>query len=187
MGRRPLPHVVYALSVATLGGLVLAGCVSGTPGNASPATTSGAATTHRAATDEWWRTANVCGLLARTAAAQLGFANPGQVDINSDAQKSCDWDDNHSGENAGVVLTSQRYDDLAQEDGQLSDITINGRPGKQEAGSGGDRTCDLTLKATKGSRVLIITALTTGTTDQACQLAQGVARAIEPELPRLAP
>jgi len=187
MHRNRPPHILHSFGVTMLTGLALAGCTSATTGNASPASDDVGApptTAGRVVSDDWWKSANVCGLLDQAAASHLGFPNPGRPDINSAAQNSCDWDSGN-GQNAGIVLTGQRYNDLSANGGQLSNVSINGRPGEQDAGSGGNGSCDLALQATDGSRALIIATVIPGTADQACQLAQGVAHAIEPKLPRL--
>jgi hypothetical protein len=68
--------------------------------------------------------------------------------------------------------------------GQLSDVTIAGRPAKQDAQAGGsDHACGLAIQATSGSDALISVFTLNETAAQACALAQNVGTAIAPKLP----
>jgi hypothetical protein len=100
--------------------------------------------------------------------------------IHSDTQNSCQWD---SSGHVQVALTSDPYDSLVANGGQISDLTFSGRPAVQSAGAGGPGACDVSLEATSGSRALIAATTDSNLTDQACTLAQGVAKAISPKLP----
>jgi hypothetical protein len=176
---------VLAVAVVTLG---LAGCTTTNQGvptptsGSNPGNGSGSASnTPQSAPDDWWHTVNACGLLDQTTAKQLGYPQPGQTQDGRSAD--CAWTA-ADGSTIGITLDSQHYDAISADMGQLSDITIAGRPAKQDAQAGGStHACGLAIQATSGSDALISVFTLNATVEQACALAQNVGNAIAPKLP----
>jgi hypothetical protein len=181
---------ISALSVlvAAVAALGLTGCT--TSNNGFPTPTSGsdpghdsgsASSTPQAAPDDWWHNVNSCNLLDQATAAGLGYPQPGEV--QGGQSYNCRWTA-PDGSVIGVVLEGQSYDSLQANMGQLSDLTIAGRPAKQDLQAGGDpHGCDMALQATNGSNAFIAVNTLSTTATQACQVAQTVAAAIAPKLP----
>lgn len=175
--------IVSAL-VATVVGLGVVGCSTTNPG--SPTPTSGGdsgnpSSTAHAVSDDWWKSVNACTLLDQATATQLGYPQPGQ--IQDGRPSDCGWTAG-DGSTVGVTLNSQQYDTISADMGQLSDVTIAGRPAKQDAQAGGStHACGLAIQATSGSDVLISVFTLNETVAQACTLAQNVGAAIAPKLP----
>lgn len=177
---------VLVAAVAVLG--LAAGCTTTNPG--SPAPTSGsdpgdgsgsASSTAQAVPDDWWHNANACNLLDQATATQLGYPQPGQT--QGGETYNCQWTAS-DGSVIGIVLQGQSYDSLQVDNGQLSSLTIAGRPAKQDAQPGGDpHGCEIGLLATTGSNAFIDVDTLNTTATQACQTAQAVANAIAPKLP----
>lgn len=176
---------VLVVAVAALG---LAGCTTShdgiprpTPGSDPGNGTSGVPSTTQAVPDDWWHNANACNLLDQATATELGYPQPGQ--IQGSETYNCQWTAS-DGSVIGIVLEGQSYDSLQVNMGQLSDLTIAGRPAKQDAQPGGDpHGCEVALQATKGSNAFIDVDTLSTTAAQACQTAQAVAAAIAPKLP----
>lgn len=175
---------VLVASVAVLG---LAACSTGNSGIPTPASSNpgggsaSASSTTQAVSDDWWHNVNACNLLDQATATGLGYPQPGQ--IQGGESYNCRWTAS-DGSVFGIVLESQPYDSLQANMGQLSDLTIAGRPAKQDAQAGGDvHSCDLTIEATKGSEAFIDVSTLSSTVAQACQIAQSVGTAIAPKLP----
>jgi hypothetical protein len=111
----------------------------------------------------------------------LGYPEPGQ--IQGGLSFDCVWTAS-DGSVISIVLESQPYDSLQANMGQLSDLTIGGRPAKQDLQAGGDQhACDITIPATAGSDAFIDVSTLSTTAAQACQIAQTMATAIAPKLP----
>jgi hypothetical protein len=117
-----------------------------------------------------------------TTLAQLGFTSPGSVAISDSLQNRCDWSQQNA--TMGVALQTQAYHTLLALGGQLSDLTIAGRPAEQDDLSSAS-TCSVAVEATKGSRALIIVVTLDNTSNRACSIAKTVAQAIAPKLPSL--
>jgi hypothetical protein len=117
-----------------------------------------------------------------TTLTQLGFTSPGSVAANNSVQNRCDW--NQQNATLGVELATQPYHTLLALGGQLSDLTIAGRPAEQDYVSSANN-CGVAVEATKGSRALIIAVTLDNTSDRACTIAKTVAQAIAPKLPSL--
>ncbi|WP_143760959.1 hypothetical protein [Actinosynnema mirum] len=66
--------------------------------------------------------------------------------------------------------------------GVVSDIDVNGRPGKLVEKALTKFDCAVVLELTKTSRVDIFTSASV--TNDSCAVAQQIAKAIEPDLPR---
>jgi hypothetical protein len=131
--------------------------------------------------DDWWHNVNACDLLDQATATGLGYPQPGQ--LQGGEPYDCRWTAS-DGSVFGIVLESQPYGSLSANMGQLSDLTIAGRPAKQDAQAGGDpHGCDIALQATSGSDAFIEVSTLSSTVAQACQIAQTVAAAIAPKLP----
>jgi hypothetical protein len=175
--------IALAAAVAAVG---LAGCTTTNPG--SPTDTSGASATDpstssrsQTVSDDWWKTANACNLLDQATATGLGYPQPGEI---QDGQSyNCAWTA-ADGSTFGIVLEGQPYESLPANMGQLSDVTIAGRPAKQDAqNGGGQHSCSLAIRATKGSDVFIDVDTLNTTVAQACTIATTVGTAIAPKLP----
>jgi hypothetical protein len=177
---------VLVVAVAALG---LAGCTNNNPGLPTPTSdsgpgggASGTSATTPAASDNWWHSVNACHLLDQATATGLGYPQPGQ--LQGGLSNDCRWTAS-DGSVIDIVLGSQRYDSLSANMGQLSDLTIAGRPAKQDLQAGGDpHGCDITIQATAGSDAYIPVSTLSSTAAEACQIAQTVATAIAPKLPR---
>jgi hypothetical protein len=131
--------------------------------------------------DDWWHNANACHLLDQATATELGYPQPGQ--IQDGESYNCVWTAS-DGSVIGIVLEGQSYTSLQANMGQLSDLTIAGRPAKQDLQAGGDpHGCGIALQATNESNALITVNTLSTTAAQACQIAQTVATAVAPQLP----
>jgi hypothetical protein len=175
---------VLVVAVAALG---LVGCTTTNHGvptptsGSDPGVSGSSPATSQAVSDDWWHNVNACNLLDQAVATGLGYPQPGQV--QGGESYNCQWTAS-DGSVIGVVLESQPYDSLQANMGQLSDLTIAGRPAKQDLQAGGDQHgCDITVQATAGSDAYIPVSTLSSTAAQACQIAQAVATAIAPKLP----
>jgi hypothetical protein len=173
---------VLVVAVAALG---LAGCTTSNNGLPTPTSGSGpgssSGATSQAVPDDWWHNANACNLLDQATATELGYPQPGQ--IQDGESYNCVWTAS-DGSVIGIVLESQSYTSLQANMGQLSDLTIAGRPAKQDLQAGGDpHGCGIALQATNESNALITVNTLSTTAAQACQIAQTVATAVAPKLP----
>jgi outer membrane PBP1 activator LpoA protein len=178
---------ISALSVlvAAVAALVLAGCTTSNPGLPTPTSGSdpgsSSPATSQAVSDDWWHDTNACNLLDQATATGLGYPQAGQV--QGGQSYNCRWTAS-DGSVIGILLESQSYDSLQANMGQLSDLTIAGRPAKQDLQAGGDpHSCDITVQATAGSDAFIDVSTLNTTAAQACQIARTVATAIAPKLP----
>lgn len=176
---------VLVVAVAALG---LAGCTTSHDGIPTPTSgsnpgdgSSSVSTTNPAVSDDWWHNVNACHLLDQATATELGYPQPGQ--LQGGLSNDCRWTAS-DGSVIGIVLEGQSYDSLQANMGQLSDLTIAGRPAKQDLQAGGDpHGCGIALQATNGSNALITVNTLSTTAAQACQIAQTMATAIAPKLP----
>jgi hypothetical protein len=174
---------VVGAAVAVLG---LASCSATNPGIPTPTSSgngsdSAANTTTPAVSADWWKAVNACTLLDQATATQWGYPQPGQ--IQDGEAFNCMWTA-PNGSVLGITLEGQSYDSLPANMGQLSDLTIAGRPAKQDAQAGGDpHGCDIAVQATAGSDAFIGVNTLNSTVAQACQIAQGIATAVAPKLP----
>jgi hypothetical protein len=176
---------VLVVAVAALG---LAGCTTSHDGIPTPTSGSdpddssgSASTTTPAVSDDWWHDVNACHLLDQATATELGYPQPGQ--LQGGLSNDCRWTAS-DGSVIGIVLEGQSYDSLQANMGQLSDLTIAGRPAKQDLQAGGDpHGCGIALQATNESNALITVNTLSTTAAQACQIAQTMATAIAPKLP----
>lgn len=182
---RMLP-VLSATALVTLG-VALAGCTTDHDGTPTATTTTDSGSTSapssgsQTASDDWWKTANACNLLDQTTASGLGYPQPGQ--IQDGHPSNCAWTAS-DGSTFVISLQGQPYDSLSPTLGQLSDVTIAGRPAKQATpDKTGVRSCSLAIEATKGSDAFIDVDTISATTEQACALATTVGTAIAPKLP----
>ena len=180
------PSLTLIAAATALAAFVLAGCTTTSSGNPTGTTNSSAtdpATSSQSQTvsDDWWKTANACGLLDQATATRLGYPQPGEI---QDGQSyNCAWTA-ADGSTFGIVLEGQPYESLPANMGQLSDVTIGGRPAKQDAqNGGGQHSCALAIQATKGSDVFIDVDTLDSTVTQACVVATTVGTAIASKLP----
>lgn len=162
--------------------LTLAGCSGTTVGTPTATDSAGSvpSSTAQGTSDNWWQSIDSCSLLSATSAVQLGLPAAGKPDIQSQTENGCKWS---STGHVLVTLTSQAYNTLVDNGGKVSDISVGNRLAQQEFGAGGPGECDVSVQATKGSRALIVATTDSNSTDQACQLARGVAAAIASKLP----
>jgi hypothetical protein len=175
--------------LAALAILGVAGCSNGNDGTPEPTSsfssgdsTSSTTSNTQSTSDEWFRSVNACNLVDQSTATGLGYAQPGQT---QDGQSfNCAWTAT-DGSVFSVVLEDQSYDSIQANMGQLSDVTVGGRPAKLDTSAGGDpHGCDVALQATQGSRALVTVHTLSTTAAEACSTAQAVGTAIAPKLPK---
>lgn len=179
--KRVVPVVSAAALVAAV---ALAGCTTvhgGTPtATSTDSSTSTSPSGSQAASDDWFKNVNACDLLDQSTATGLGYPQPGQI---QDGQSfSCAWTA-ADGSTFGIVLEGKPYQSLSPTLGQLSDVTVGGRPAKQATPAGsGIHSCSLAIEATKGSNAFIDVD-TLSSTAEPCTVATTVGTAIAPKLP----
>ena len=179
--KRILPLVSVAALVAAVS---LSGCTTVNGGTPTATSTCNSMSTSpsgsQAASDDWFKTVNACDLLDQSTATGLGYPQPGQ--IQDGTSFSCAWTA-ADGSTFGIVLEGKPYQSLSPTLGQLSDVTIGGRPAKQATPAGsGIHSCSLAIEATKGSNAFIDVDALSSTTEP-CTVATTVGKAIAPKLP----
>jgi hypothetical protein len=169
-------------ATATLTVIALTALTScaGEQGNAVPASTS--PNTSTTSSNNVFVNLKACDVLDKSLEG-LGFS---QGVINTaGGDNGCSSNKSEYG-----ALTLSLQPDLSINDlnGNRNDMhggQINGRPSIQHRNgirSKGD--CAIAIEVTKTSRALVSTALTTGTTDEACVFIESIANKIEPQLPK---
>ncbi|HEX7662659.1 MAG TPA: DUF3558 family protein [Pseudonocardiaceae bacterium] len=176
------------LSAAAVG--TLAACGGGGGSNLQPGgtstTTSGAGSTTSAsggaASDRWFNSVQACSLVDQATLTQLGYTSPGKVVENNDFENQCSWKNDTS--ELALDLVAQDYNHITSLGGQLSNLTVAGRPAVQDdiTASG---ICMISLEATKGSQALIHVDLLQSASLAPCDIATQAATAVVSKLPKL--
>ena len=173
--------------------LALTACAQSSNGTPTPAqgttatnTASAETSASNTASDSPIADIDPCSLLTSTERMQIGGLTEGErQDLAGGV--GCSW--LASGSHSIILdlngkLGLQSLDDST---GTSVDLTVNGRkarkiPGSTQAGT--NRMCEFGLEIGPSSRALIIVTMVSGTTEEACQIADQTAQAIEPKLPK---
>ena len=181
--------LLMAGALATV--LALTACSQSNSGTPTPAqgateTTTTSTTTSSTASASPITDIDPCTLLSSTERAQLGNLGEGERnDLGGGI--GCGWAASGS-HRATVVLNDKlSLDDFAKPGDQVIDFTVNGRqakkiPGNEKAAT--DNMCEIGLEIGPHARAHIVVNMADGTAEEACQLAEQVAQAVEPKLPR---
>ena len=173
--------------------LALTACSQSSSGTPTPqnttaetTTTSAKASTSNTASTSPIADIDPCTLLSSTERAQLGNLGEGERnDLGGGI--GCGWAASGS-HRATVVLNDKlSLDDFAKPGDQVIDFTVNGRqakkiPGNEKAAT--DNMCEIGLEIGPHARAHIVVNMADGTAEEACQLAEQVAQAVEPKLPK---
>lgn len=168
---------VWSVAAVTgLSAVVLAGCSQTSAGSPVPvAATASAGTSAGSVT-----TLDFCALVDRDTLTSLGFSPQGRRnDIGG--QPGCEWDAPKVG-TAGVNVTDRAgINDLDTRGIKVTNGTLSRHPTKTLAGKAGQ--CQIGIGVTGHSRALVGVTLDTGTTSQACDMTESLAKAVAPKLP----
>ena len=181
-----------SLAGALTAALVLTACSQNSSGTPTPqntgaeATTSAKASTSNTASATPITDIDPCTLLNPTERTQLGGLGEGERrDLGGGI--GCSW--LASGKHRiGINLNDKLgIQDLKDPGGTSIELTVNGRkarkiPGSTQAGT--NRMCEFGLEIGPSSRALIIVTMVSGTTEEACQIADQAAQVFEPKLPK---
>jgi hypothetical protein len=165
--------------IATIALTALSGC-TGVQGNAAPVSTGPSTTT--SSTGNVFAGLKACDVLNKSLEG-LGFSQA--VTNTAGGNNGCT-----SHKSGYGVLTLTLQPDLGINDlnGNRNDMhggQIHGRPSiQQRNGIRSEGDCAIAIEVTKTSRALVNTALTTGTTDEACVFIESIANKVEPQLPK---
>ncbi|GAA2684373.1 MULTISPECIES: DUF3558 domain-containing protein [Actinosynnema] len=172
------PHRV-PLSALLLSAAVLSGCSTVEPGSPSPAGTGSPATSGASSTSSAPQAVpDACALLEKVA-GEFSVTN---VEKSSDGE-DCDGDLPEVRSIAIQVypdLGLAQYNPIYQ--AVVSDIDVNGRRGKLVEKALTKFDCAVVLELTETSRVDVFASASV--TNDSCAVAQQIAKAIEPDLPR---
>jgi hypothetical protein len=175
-------RVLAALAVLTL--TVVSGCTDKRDGTALPASSSPNAAPSQPNTgpNDVFAALKACDALDRALQGQ-GFSPA--VPQRAGGANCCDAKKAQYG---GVSLALQPdlgIDDLKGDRSKQHDGDVNGRRAIQTRdGIEGSGTCDIVIEVTKTSRAFVVASLSVGTTDEACTFVDGVAKKVEPQLPK---
>lgn len=177
------------------GGALLAGCTSTQGGTASPAQSPSASETGAPETSSsssgggTQSITDACSLIEVSDLSSYGEFSPPQSQTISGA-RSCKYQKKiASASDKSMVIGANIRDtaSVAQVNdtgGGVVDKDINGRQAKEAPGGGSVDGCTLALPVGDSSRV-DVAVIGVGSADEACQIAEAVAKAaVEPRLPK---
>ncbi|MFJ7210852.1 DUF3558 family protein [Amycolatopsis sp. NPDC098790] len=185
--------LVRALLPLVAGGALLAGCTSAQPGTASPAQSSTAgggesSAPQSSSSGDTESISDPCTLLEKGDLSSYGeFNEPENKTLGGSRvckyQKKIASASDKSMVIGTTIRDEARVDQLNDQGAGVLDKDINGRQAKEApetAGAG----CTLALPVGDASRVdVLVTSV--GSSDEACQIAEAVAKAaVEPRLPK---
>ena len=179
-----------SLAGALAAALALTACSQSNSGTPTPAqgateTTTTSTTTSSTASASPITDIDPCDLLTPDERSQLGGLDEGKREDLGGI--GCTWGASGSHRTSVTLSDKLGIQDLQDPGGTSVEITVNGRkarkiPGNKQAGTTG--MCELGLEIGPHARALIISGTVSGTTEEACQIADQTAQLIEPKLPK---
>ncbi|WP_414936169.1 DUF3558 family protein [Amycolatopsis sp. cmx-11-51] len=163
--------------------LVLSGCSSEKPGNATSAPPqSGASSTSKSTTPaDVFGDLKACDLLEPTTSAK-GFDPPVVETYESD--NGCATRKQGFGSVSIYLVAEAGIEQLSAGQGTKVPTKVGEREAVEIPGDAGKQACTVAIAATANSRMTASTSLNKGTNAEACALSREIATAAEPKLPR---